>query len=154
GAFDETVRQAEAAAQHSLFSSHLAGIGFVVVSGKVQDPVQDEDLQFRSQGMQGFPRLAVSRVNGDGKVAGDAMIVAGECCGKGKHVGGVVLVAELAVEAADASIAGKQDGDNAAKLRCVRGLGEECRKSLPPQRAAEFRLYGRIDQDHGRAATE
>lgn len=149
------MREAEAAAQRGFSSSHLAGVDFVVVSGKVQDAMQDENLQFRSQRMPGLPCLACSRFDGDGQVAGDASIFAGEdfarlCRGKRKHVGGLILMAELAIETADPRITGEQDGDVALELRGVRRVGEKCRKGPPPQGPAESRMYRRLDQNHGR----
>ena len=46
GAFYQSLGEAEAGAEFLFAAGHLAGVGFVVVAGEVEEAVEDEDLQF------------------------------------------------------------------------------------------------------------
>ncbi len=105
--------------------AHLAVIGFVIVTGEVQHSVKDQNFHFGEQVVANTAGLCSSRLEGDGDVAAFG---GGEKRGKGKHVGGLILAAELQVEALDLSVAGEQDvdltGESGSALSLVRKARE------------------------------
>lgn len=97
--------------------AHLAAVGFVIVTGEVQHAVKDEDLYLREQVVANAGGLGTSRLEGDGDVAARGRVFgrkgssgAGKI-GEGKHVGRLVLAAELQVKALNLRVAGEQDVD-------------------------------------------
>jgi len=127
-AFDETLREAQLCAEESFAAGHLAGVGFVIVTGEVEQAVEDEDLNFCRERMTLVNGLLERSGDGDGQVAGD-FFSANAIGGKGEHVGHLVLIAELAVELADGHVGGEQDGDFAFETDCGLRFGEKAAQS-------------------------
>jgi len=73
-----------------------------------------------------MPALGASRLERDGDVAAFG---GGEERGKGKHVGGLILAAELQVEALKFSVAGEQDIDLTGESGSTLSLAGKARKS-------------------------
>jgi hypothetical protein len=70
--FNEALGQVKAGPEGALAAEHLAGVGFVVVAGEMEEAVQDEHLDFDGQGVALASRLAERGGRADGEVAGDA----------------------------------------------------------------------------------
>jgi hypothetical protein len=90
----------------------------------MKQAVEDEDLDLGREGMALFDGLLERRGNRDGKVAGD-LFCADAAGGEGKHVGGFVFAAKVAIEFADSRIGGEQGGNFAFEADCGLGLGEK-----------------------------
>ena len=120
-ALDETLGEAKAGSQETLAAGHQAGVGFVVVAGEVEQAVENQHLDLGGEGMALFEGLTERGGDRDGQVAGD-FFGANAIGGEGKHVGGLVFTAELAVEAADGEVGGELHGDFA--LEADGGLGQ------------------------------
>jgi hypothetical protein len=114
--------------------AHLAMVGFVIVTGQVQHAVKDQNLHFGEQVVANPGGLGASRLEGDGDVAAFGC---GEKRGKGKYVGGLILAAELQVEALNFSVAGEQDVDLAGEPGGALSL---VRKAREGQAAEVFRF--------------
>jgi hypothetical protein len=123
-AFDEALRQAEAGAEPALAAGHLAGVGFVVVTGEMEQAVKDEDFDFGRERMTLLAGLAQRGGDADGQVTGD-LFSADAFGGKGEHVGGFVLVAELAIEFANRRVGGEQHCDLAFEANGGLRFGEK-----------------------------
>jgi hypothetical protein len=129
GAFDEAEGEIESGAEEALAAGHLAGVGLMVVSGEVEQAVEDEDLDFGGEGVPLSCGLLAGGVDGDGQVAGrlfaapDAWNWLG---GEREDVGGFVLVAEVAVEGLDVLVGGEKDADCAFESDGGLRLAEVC----------------------------
>ena len=123
-ALDEAVRQAETGAQRALAASHPAGIGFVIVTGQVQQAVEDQHFQLGSKGVAACGALPASGFDADGHVA-RRLLRGPEAWdwlgGKRENVGGLVLVQKAAVKLPDAPVRCEQNRDLAAETDS--GLG-------------------------------
>jgi hypothetical protein len=64
------LRQFQFLLQLRFQGSHLAFVGFVVVSGEVDHTVKDEDFEFCGERMSEGLRLFASDLRGDGNVTG------------------------------------------------------------------------------------
>jgi hypothetical protein len=71
GALDEALGKAETGAEEALAASHFAVVGLVVVTGEVEEAVEDEDLDFSGEGMALLGGLTAGGGNADGKIAGN-----------------------------------------------------------------------------------
>jgi hypothetical protein len=120
------LRQFELGSQHAFAASHLAVVDLVVVAGEVQQPVQNEDFDFRRERMTLLGCLAERRGHADGKVAGEAF-GSQAFSGKRQDVGGLVLTAKTTIESANGFISGEQDCDLSAETHCSLRGGEEAR---------------------------
>lgn len=67
---DQSLRKAELCTQLTLAARHPALIGFVVVAGQVQQPVQDEHLDLRRERVALHGGLARCPGHTDGQIAG------------------------------------------------------------------------------------
>jgi hypothetical protein len=114
----------EFGAELLLESAHLTAIGFVIVPGEVQHAVKDENFQLGEQIVADFGGLGAGGLERDGDVAA----CGGICGGKGKHVGGLILAAELQVEALNFGVAGEQDVDLAGEAGGALSLVGETRQ--------------------------
>jgi hypothetical protein len=112
---------------------HLAAIRFVVVTGEVQHAVEDENFHFREQVMANPGGLGSRRLDGDRNVSALGRVGAGER----EHVGGLIHVAELQIEALHFSVAGEQDVDLAGEPGSALSL---IRKSCECQAAQVLRF--------------
>jgi hypothetical protein len=127
GSLDQTLRQAEPRAQTAFPPLHLAGIGFVIVSGQVQQAVQDEDFQFGRQGVSLLDGLAKRRLHADGHVA--FFLVLDEIRGRErKNVGRLVFAAEALVQVAHSRVAGEQHGYLPAQAHGCLRLAQKLRQ--------------------------
>ncbi len=125
-AFDEALGQAKLGAEKTFAAGHLAGVGFVIVAGEVEQAVQDEDLDFGGERVALFRCLAARGGDADGQVAGNFFLFLDEGVGgKGEDVGRLVFATEAAVEAADGLVGGEQDGDLAAQTDGGLGICEK-----------------------------
>jgi hypothetical protein len=142
GPLDQSFAEAQAGAQKAFAARHLAGIGFVIVASQVEQTMENEDLDLDSQGVALAAGLAEGGRHADGEIAG--YFLENRLGGrKGEHVGGFVLTAKLAIEAADGGVGGEQDGDASAETHGVLGAAEEAAEGACG-RQAEFagRLCG------------
>jgi hypothetical protein len=127
GAFDEALREFEAGAELEFAAGHFSVVGFVVVSGEVEEAVEDEDFQFAGEGVALIGSLAAGGIDADGDVSRDFFgciqsLVFGR---EGEDVSGFVDAAELAVEFLDGLICGEEDVDLAAEMDGGLGFGKE-----------------------------
>ncbi len=140
-ALDEAGRETEPGAELLLEPAHLAAIGFVVVPGQMQHAVEDENFHFGEQVVADLGGLAAGALERNGDVAGSG--ASGTALrlrapgGKGKHVGRLVLVAELQVEALHLGVAGEQDVHLAGESGCALSL---VRKTRQGKAAKVFRF--------------
>src|ERR1035437_10808564 len=82
----------------------------------MQQPVQDENLDFSGERVPLPGSLAQRGGNADGKVACNFLWTVRGCVRwKRKHIGGFVLATKAAIQAADGGVSGKQDSDLAAE---------------------------------------
>jgi hypothetical protein len=125
GALNEAGGKTEFGAEPLLEFEHFAAIGFVIVTGEVQHAVEDENLYLGEQVVADGGGLGASGLERDGDVAA---LGGGEERGKGKHVGGFVLAAELQVEALNFGVAGEQDVDLAGESGGALSLVGKARK--------------------------
>jgi hypothetical protein len=127
-ALEEPLRQAKLCAQVALAAAHLASIGFVVVTGQVQQAMENQDLKLDGQGVAQLRGLAAGSGNANGEVAGDPLrgfCVLEGCGGEREHVGRLVFAAKTAIEPADLPVGGEQHCHLAAKPDCGLGFGEK-----------------------------
>ena len=124
------MRQFEFGAEQAFAAGHLAFVNFMIVAGKMEQTVKDEDLDFRGERMALFGGLTQSRGHADSEIAGDA-VCAEAFCWKREHVGSFVFAPELTIEFADCGIRGEQDCDLAAQayggLRSAEKSGQRAR---------------------------
>jgi hypothetical protein len=118
GTLDQALGQAEAGAQQELAAGHLAFVNFMVVAGQVEKAVKNQHSKLCGQRVAAGGGLLAGGGDADGQVARRALrsfqprkLDRRER----EHIGGLVLAAELAVEAADILVGGEQDGDLAAE---------------------------------------
>jgi hypothetical protein len=100
----------------------------MIVSGKVEEAVEDEDFDLGRDGVAVIAGLLAGGVDADGQIAGDfaARYVGG---GKGEDVRRLVLVAEVAIEGLDLAVGCEKDADCAPEADGGLGFAEECAKS-------------------------
>lgn len=110
------MRQSELRAQLLLLLRHFAVVGFVVVAGKVQQPMQHEHLDFDCESVSLLGSLPLSSVHADGQISGEFFLVLDKSIGgKRQNVCRFIFAAKLPVESSDCLVAGKQDGNLAAQ---------------------------------------
>ncbi len=128
GAFDESRREIEFAAEEGFAGGHFAVVGFVIFAGEVEEAVEEQDADFVAQGVAVGGGLAGGGVKRDGEVAG---VPFGEFGGRGEaeDVGGFVLAAKALVELAESGIIGEEDVDFAFEANCGAGAVEEAREA-------------------------
>jgi hypothetical protein len=86
----------------------------------MEQAVEHQHLDLGGERMALLDGLTERGGNGDGQVPGD-FFRANAVGGKGKHVGGLVFAAELAVQAADSEVGGELHGDFAPEADgCLR----------------------------------
>ena len=118
------MREAEPGAELAFAAGHLAVIAFVVVTGEMEQAMENQDLDLGGEGMALLDCLLERGGHGDGQVAGERFGGRSRYWafgGKGENVGCLVFAAKLAVEAANGGVGGQQDGDFALEASC--GLG-------------------------------
>ena len=109
---------------------HLAGVGFVIVAGKVNKAVENEDFYLSRKRMSLFEGLAARGFTADGDVAHCFFLALVQVYGrKGKHIRRLVFAAEAAIEIAEDCVCGKQNGDMAAESDGGLGFSQEARQS-------------------------
>ena len=86
----------------------------MVVAHQVKHAVQHQDADFLLDGVAEFARLRAGAASGDGDVAEERAARAGRLGREREDVGGVVLAAEVAVQAAQFGVAGDQHVEGAA----------------------------------------
>ena len=134
-------------------AGHLAGVGFVVVAGEMKQAMEDENFDFDGERMALFDglRRAVGTLMARSPAifssapmpsARKSLQRKGALSGKGEHVGGLVFVAELAVEFANGRVGGEQDGDLAAKADGGLRLSEKAGQRSGGGQAEIFVLGG------------
>ena len=150
--FDKALRESQLSAELALASSHLAGVRFVVVAGEMKQAVQDEDFDFRRERVALIDGLLARSGNGDSQVASDffcGYFLHGAFSGKRafsrkrEHVGGFILVAELAVEFTEVRVGGEQDGDLAAEADGLLRQSEKAGQGTGGRQAEIFLWGGR-----------
>ena len=105
-----------ARAAQALAARHLSRVGLVVVSGQMEQAVEDEDFDFYGERMALFRGLALGGGDTDGEIAGNFLGAGCTCVGREReHVRGLVFAAKAAVETADCGVGGEQDGDLSAE---------------------------------------
>jgi hypothetical protein len=70
GALDQSRRQPQRPPQTRFFPRHLSTIGFVIVAGQVQQPVQDQDLHLVGRAVSQAACVASGDFRRDSNVAG------------------------------------------------------------------------------------
>jgi len=105
--------------------------------------VEEEDFELGLQGVVVLGGLAGGGLERDGEVAGVGGLLAGR---EAEDVGGLVLVAELLVEALDVCVGGEEDFDLAGQADEGAGAVEETRESGLAG-GGEERTW-RVDGDH------
>jgi hypothetical protein len=114
-------------------AGHAAGVGFVIVSGEMEQAVEDEDLELTGERVTLLRSLAASGGNADSEVAGNFFGADG-CGGKREYVRRLVLTSELPVELADCGIGGEQHAHLAAQAyRSLRLPKKELQCARPGQ---------------------
>lgn len=112
--------QAEAPSQFFFPGSHFAIVGFMVISGEVQQAVQKKNLQFDLESMPELGRLALGGIDGDGKIAGDRWLRGRPAVprprprgegGKGQYIGSLIDAAKFLIQFADFPVRGEQHRD-------------------------------------------
>jgi hypothetical protein len=96
------MRQLESAAEQALAPVHLAAVRVMIVTGKMKQAMQDEDLDLNKWGVAVLASLAARRVKAYRQVACNALLP-GEPRSprKGQHVRGLINFAKCPVEAPD-----------------------------------------------------
>jgi hypothetical protein len=103
------LRQTEPRTQTTLAARHLPFVGFMIVTGQMEQAMKNEYLNFRGERVSLLNRLAPGGGHTDRQVAGNLLRAFRQCAGgKREHVGRLVDAAVLAIEPADLSISGKQ----------------------------------------------
>ena len=117
GAVDEAYGELERLAKLGLAGGHFAGVDFVVHAGEVQETVEEEDAELFGESVAVLGGLAAGGLERDGEITGVAVV---EALGRGEaeNVGGLVLAAELAVQAAESSVVRQEDFDLAVEADC------------------------------------
>ena len=122
-------------------------VGLVVEAGQMEETVEEEDFDLGGDGVAICRGLAGCGFKGDGEISG-VLVGEGWGCGEAEDVGGLVLAAEVAVEAAEGVVGGEKDIDVALEAGGeARSAEEGCQGS-----SGECGL-GRLDGDHGWACT-
>jgi hypothetical protein len=103
---DQPLRQPQLCAQKPLAARHFAVVGLVIVTGQMQQPMQNQHLDLDSQRMLLLLGLAQRGGHAHGQIAGN-LFRANALSWKRKHIGGLVLAAKLAIQAAYRSIGGQ-----------------------------------------------
>jgi hypothetical protein len=73
GALNQTLRQSEPGTQQPFPAGHLATIRFMIVSGKMKQPVKNENLDLRRKRMTLFRSLAACGGYADSQVTGNLL---------------------------------------------------------------------------------
>jgi len=123
---NQPLGQPEACSEQALAAAHLSRVGFVVVAGKVEQAVKHEHLDFCRERVALFRGLAQGGGDADSEVASNLFRTGRRCVRRErKHVCGLVLVAEAAVQAADCGVGRKQNCDLAAEPHSSLRLSEK-----------------------------
>ena len=127
-ALNQSTGKVESGTKFLFTARHLPSICFVIVSGKVQQTVEHQHLDFDAQRVAAFISLSPRYGNADGQVAGD-LCRPRPGDGKRKHIGGFVLTPKLAIQTLDAGVCGQQHRDLAAQFHGSLRLTQKCDES-------------------------
>jgi hypothetical protein len=97
GALDEAHWKPKGFPQSALFPGHFAAVGFVVVTGKMKQAMQGENLDLIGKGMAKTSRTLGGNIGGDGDVAGKS-ILQDSGCRKGQDVGRLVFSTKAPIQ--------------------------------------------------------
>jgi hypothetical protein len=117
-------------AEPTLTARHAAFIGFVIVTGEMQQSMEHQDLDLDAKGVAARSALAACRVDADGQIACDSFLfpslVSDGFRGREReHIGGLVLASVLAIYPPDGAIGGEQHIDFANQANCGLSLPEK-----------------------------
>jgi len=162
-ALDQRRGKPEPSPQARFFPRHLSTVGFVVVAGQVQQPVQNQDLDLVGQAVSQAAGIARADLGRNGDVAGSAtpttetrrqreflkeispclcasVVDVAVPRGKRKHVGGPVLSAKAPVQATKLS-AGRNEHihfpADASRTLCPGGKPPERPRAHAPHLAVD-----------------
>ena len=121
GSLNQPMRQTQLRAQRALAPLHLALVGFVVVSGQMQQPVQHQHLHLRRERVAAARQLARAVVHADARSPATLPRQTGSRRGKRKHVRRLVLSAKSPIQ-----IAGSRHRSSAAPSPAPRNLTAAC----------------------------
>ncbi len=120
------MRQVEFCSQQAFAAGHLAVVGLVVVTGKVQKTVQDEDFDLCRERVALLNSLTERRRNADGQVASNFFLVLDELLSREREdVRSLVFAAKLAIEAANSGVSSEQYGDLALEADGSLGFAQK-----------------------------
>ncbi len=167
--FNQPQRQPQLRAQIPLAPPHLARIGFMVVSGQVQQPVKHQHLATQSPASAPARRLPNRRLHADRHIACDRSLCLGPTCSEGNESTSVGLF--FAAKARDSGRASRRrwsaalsparaaaprlaPGSKIAPMFAQRAAGKTSR-SAPQQKtsperisAVSRKLQFWVDEDH------
>lgn len=115
-------------AQTCLSARHRTIIGFVIVAGKVQKSVKNENPNFILCAMAKLTGIGSGNVDGDRKITGKFRRNRFHCR-KGNNVGGFIFAAERLVERAHPPIRGQQQAHVAFEANGSARSGDKAAKS-------------------------
>ncbi len=102
---DQAARQSESGAPFVFGARHLAAVLFVIHAQQVQYAMQHQNLDLLTDAVAVLGRLALGVLEGDRNVAQEAERLSGR---ERQHVGGIILLAKVAVQPAQLRIARDQ----------------------------------------------
>lgn len=112
-ALNESNRQSQLHPQLRFARPHFAIVGFVIVAGQMQQPVEDQDLQLRFGGMPKFGGICGSNLSRDSQVASHLCPSGSQF--EAQHIRRLIFMPVFAIQFAEFRAVGDPDVNRATQ---------------------------------------
>ena len=128
-ALDESNRQFQLHPQLRFACPHFAVVGFMIVAGQMQQPMEDQDLQLRFGGMPKFGSICGRNLSRDGQVASHLCATGSQF--EAQHIRRFIFMPVFAIQLAEFRAVGDPDVNRATQSHGAPSLpGEQGQRPL------------------------